>query len=219
MPAQALWTSTNKKMDYADRMTDVTKAPEPETLEQLLRLIADNRDRKAFERLFAQISTRLKSYAMRQGADSQEAEEIVQESLLAVWHKAHQFDSAKASASTWLYTIVRNKRIDFIRRNKLDVIYSDDIFVDETTSGPEVAVNDDLQGSALRNLLTELPDEQRQVLYKMYFEDKSHGIIAEEMGLPLGTVKSRIRLAMAKLDVFVKERMTWLPIILMINLF
>lgn len=186
-------------------------------LNQLIQRIAAKQDRNAFIELFEATSSRLKAYAMHCGANASDAEEIVQESLLTVWRKAHQFDAAKASATTWLYTIVRNRRIDFARKDRGDQITSDDLWPEPVGEELHNAVESDLNQTIARTLLESLPMEQRQIVFKVYFEGKSHSEIAAELDLPLGTIKSRLRLAMKKLETLAQGHMTWLIIILLTN--
>ncbi|MFC3153436.1 sigma-70 family RNA polymerase sigma factor [Litoribrevibacter euphylliae] len=187
------------------------------TLDELVLRIAQHQDKQAFMELFENVSSRLKAYAMRCGADSSEAEEIVQESLLTVWRKAEQFNPKAASAVTWLYTIVRNKRIDMARKSKNVQIVSDDLYPEQGTVDLDIDVERDLNGHIVRTLLTSLPEEQRQIVYMVYFEGKTHSEISNELDLPLGTIKSRLRLAMKKLDALAQEQITWLIIILVTN--
>ncbi len=188
-----------------------------QSLNALVIAIAESEDRDAFISLFEATSTRLKAYAIRCGATNSEAEEVVQESLLTVWRKAHTFNPKAASAITWLYTIVRNKRIDLVRKQRPDLIVSDDLWPEPESTHLENDVESDLNVNIVRTLLQGLPEEQRQIVYKVYFEGKSHSEIAGELDLPLGTIKSRLRLAMKKLDTLAKEQMTWLIIILLTN--
>ncbi|WP_250658452.1 sigma-70 family RNA polymerase sigma factor [Alkalimarinus coralli] len=189
------------------------------SLDNLVISIARDRDRNAFVALFDAASPRLKAYAMRCGANSNDAEEVVQEAMLTVWRKAHTFNPATASAITWLYTIVRNKRIDFVRKERPDLITSEDLWPETYTDAEhlENKVESDLNVNIVRTLLHGLPESQRQIVYKVYFEGKPHSEIANELDLPLGTIKSRLRLAMKKLDTLAKEQMTWLIIILLTN--
>ena len=186
-------------------------------LDQLLVRIAEDRDQQAFIQLFEEVGAKLKAYAMRCGALDGEAEDVVQECMLTVWRKAHQFNPNTASANTWLYTIIRNKRIDMARKTKADMVVSDDLWPEPEGEELETDVERDLNGKIARTLLHGLPDEQRQIVYKVYFEGKSHSEIANELDLPLGTIKSRLRLAMKKLDTLAREHSTWLIIILLMN--
>lgn len=197
----------------------VSKSSEEQTkhLNTLLIAIGTDGDRQAFVALFEATSSRLKAYAVQCGANPSEAEELLQECMLTVWRKAHTFKPQFGSAITWLYTIVRNKRIDFARKGRAELIQSDDLFPEEVGEELETEVEGDLNAAFARNLLQLLPDEQRQIVFKVYFEGKSHSEIAGELDLPLGTIKSRLRLAMKKLDNLAKEQMSWLIIILMMN--
>jgi len=187
------------------------------TLDSLILQIAKQQSKPAFIELFNRVSSKLKAYAVRCGANQADAEEIVQECLLIVWRKAPTFNPQTASAITWLYTIVRNKRIDFVRKQRPDLIGSDDLWPEPESEHLEKHIESDLNANIVRTLLYELPDEQRQIVFKVYFEGKSHSEIANELDLPLGTIKSRLRLAMKKLDTLAKENMSWLIIILLMN--
>ena len=179
------------------------------TNDQLCRLveaIAVDRDREAFASLFRYFAPRLKGFGLRRGVDGTTAEELVQETMLTVWRKAATFDPTRATVSTWIFTIVRNKRIDMFRREGYPEVDLDE--VREVAAG-EPAADDTLvavqAGATLRIAIKTLPKEQLEILQKAYFEDKSHRAIADEMRLPLGTVKSRIRLALARLRVALPE--------------
>tara|TARA_R110001592_G_scaffold227724_1_gene483980 strand:+ start:13508 stop:14116 length:609 start_codon:yes stop_codon:yes gene_type:complete len=188
-----------------------------DSLNTLILEIAKHQSKKAFIELFNRVSSKLKAYAIRCGANQADAEEIVQECLLIVWRKAPTFNPQAASAITWLYTIVRNKRIDFVRKQRPDLICSDDLWPEPESEYLEKHVESDLNANIVRTLLYELPEEQRQIVFKVYFEGKSHSEIANELDLPLGTIKSRLRLAMKKLDTLAKENISWLIIILLMN--
>lgn len=186
-------------------------------LESLIHSIAHERSKDAFVALFNACGPRLKSFAMRGGATEAVAEELLQECMLTVWRKAHTYKPESGAATTWLYTIMRNKRIDAARQNQYEEVCSDDLFPEEAGEALESQVASDLEARAVRIMLQSLPEEQRQIVYKVYFEGKSHTEIAEELDLPLGTIKSRLRLAMNKLDTLAKEHATWLIIILLTN--
>ena len=186
-------------------------------MDALIVRIAESQDQQAFSELAVLAAPRLKAYAIRCGAHINDAEELVQECLLTVWRKAHQFNPKTARSTTWLYTIIRHKRIDSLRKNKLNIVQSDDLWPEGETEELENDVERDLTGKLVRTLLHSLPDEQRQIVFKVYFEGKSHSEIAAELDLPLGTIKSRLRLAMKKLDTLAKEQVSWLFIILIMN--
>lgn len=162
--------------------------------------IAEKRSRDAFSTLFKYMAPRIKGYCLKRGSAATAAEEIAQESLIQVWRRAGQFDPSKASASTWIFTIARNKRIDAFRRESRPELTAEDLEIDvggSTTSFDHVA--DAEMGDSLAEKVAGLPPDQAQVIRKAFYEDKTHQTIAEELGLPLGTVKSRIRLALARL--------------------
>jgi RNA polymerase sigma-70 factor (ECF subfamily) len=138
---------------------------------------------------------------MKGGADPESAQEIAQEALIMVWRKAASFDRTKAAAATWVYTIARNKRIDLLRRSGRPGLSEEDWLAlyapDEVDADQSVLAGQTY--TRMKELMEGLSPDQRVVLQKAFFEDKTHTAIAEDLGLPLGTVKSRIRLALAKL--------------------
>ena len=165
----------------------------------LIRAIAERRDRAAFAALFVQYAPRLKAYMRRLGAADDAAEEFVQETMLMVWRKAALFDPARAAASTWIFTILRNLRIDMLRRSR-------PLPPELAAAGEaaEAADADDLIDAAqrtarLRAALASLPAEQAEVVRLSFFDERPHAEIERALGIPLGTVKSRLRLAMARL--------------------
>ncbi len=184
-------------------MLEADKAiPGPDNLAfvTLMEAIAETRDRSAFTRLFDHFAPRVNAYMRRRGAAPAAAEELVQDVMLTVWRRAGQFDPAKAAVSTWIFTIARNRRIDTIRRERRPAPDpSDPALVPNPDPGADAAVEQQQHGALLRLAVAKLPEEQAQLLELAYFEDKSHSAIAGELSLPLGTVKSRIRLAMNQL--------------------
>lgn len=166
---------------------------------RLIARIAEASDREAFAELFRHFAPRIKGYLIRQGADGHTADELAQEAMLTVWRKAVQFDPAKASAATWIFTIARNLRIDALRKEKRPEIDPDDpALVPSQEPKPDETFEQAQHGRRLRDILTQLPDEQATVIRMSFFEDKPHSEIAAALGLPLGTVKSRIRLALGR---------------------
>jgi RNA polymerase sigma-70 factor (ECF subfamily) len=168
-------------------------------LERLVERIAQRRDRQAFVELFDHFAPRLKAFMLRGGADPETAEEITQEALVTVWNKAGQFDRSRAALSTWIFTIARNKRIDMLRRQIRPEIDPEDYPSAAPEIEPDDAVAQRQAAVDLRGSIAQLPAEQRLVLQLAFFEDRSHSDIAAELDLPLGTVKSRIRLALSRL--------------------
>ncbi|WP_269585202.1 sigma-70 family RNA polymerase sigma factor [Roseibium sp. Sym1] len=162
--------------------------------------VATDRDRAAFVELFDHFAPRLKGYLMKQGAEEALAEEIAQDVMVTLWRKAELFDPGKASASTWLYRVARNRRIDRLRRQKTAELDPEEPSL-QPTPLPDVADEMDarLREERVRLAMEQLPDEQKEVVRLAFFIGQSHSEIAEETGLPLGTVKSRIRLAFGRL--------------------
>ncbi len=172
----------------------------------LLRAIAEQRDRQAFVALFGQFGPRVKAYILRLGTDYAQADDLVQEVMLTVWRRAEQFDPAKASPSTWIFTIARNRRIDFLRRERRpEFDPTDPALVPEPETAADDQVDAGQKQKLIRAAVRDLPEEQAQLLKLAYFEDKSHSVIAEQLDLPLGTVKSRLRLAITKLRAALKD--------------
>jgi len=173
-----------------------------------LDLVGRQQDREAFSALFRHFAPLVKAFAIS-GAPlaAAHAEELVQEVMIKVWQKASGFDAGKASASTWIYTIARNCRTDMYRRlQKFETPISADDIWPETESAELVTSVQSIRDTAqVRELLGSLPHEQSQILAKVYMEGKTHSEVAEELGLPLGTVKSRVRLAMKKLQLTVER--------------
>ncbi|SHH24536.1 RNA polymerase sigma-70 factor, ECF subfamily [Cognatiyoonia sediminum] len=160
--------------------------------------VRDTQDKEAFAELFSHFAPRVKSFLMKSGASHDVAEECAQDVMATLWRKAHMFDPAKASVSTWIFTIARNRRIDMLRKQRRPE-------PEDLPWGPE-AEPDQADAMALQEetdqlgqALAQLPEKQRTLIEKAYFGDLSHSEIAAETGLPLGTIKSRIRLALERL--------------------
>lgn len=174
--------------------------------DDLVEAIARRKDREAFKRLFAAFAPRVKAFARRRGAEAQVAEDLAQDVMLTVWRRAAQFDRRKASAGTWIFTIARNRRIDMMRREARPAFDAEDPSLKAEAEPPaDESLAERRREGDLRRAVARLPEAQSRLLRLAYFEDKSHGVIAEELDLPLGTVKSRIRLAMRKLRQMLKE--------------
>ncbi|MEX0739945.1 MAG: sigma-70 family RNA polymerase sigma factor [Pseudohongiella sp.] len=180
----------------------------PDPWAENVRRVAVARDRVAFQALYRHFTPMIRAFLLKSmgaGANRSEAEEITQEVLIKVWNKAASFNSSKASVNTWIFTIARNTRIDFIRRNdrnerKIDI---EDIWHEPESPEPLVDLQQRRSEQVIKQAMASLPDEQVQVLYKAFMEGKSHSEVAEELGLPLGTVKSRIRLALSKMQILI----------------
>jgi len=158
--------------------------------------VAQRQDREAFAALFRHFAPRLKSYLRRFGDSDARAEEVLQESFAAIWTKAGRFDPSRASASTWIYTIARNQRIDAFRRERRPQFDPNDpAFVPAHVPDGEGTVTSRERFQHVSEAMAELSEEQREVVRLSFFEDEPHEAIARRLGLPVGTVKSRIRLA------------------------
>jgi RNA polymerase sigma factor (sigma-70 family) len=169
----------------------------------LILSVARTKDEQAFLALFSHFAPRVKSFLMRSQLSEQEAEELAQETMLMVWQKADRFDPKVASAATWIYTIARNKKIDRLRKNHVVTLDIDDLAATEHEPSSAASVeNDWMQGrmrERLRSAIDELPVDQANIVHKAFFEDMSHSEISAATDIPLGTVKSRLRLGMAHL--------------------
>ena len=164
--------------------------------------VAQRRDREAFTILFDYYAPRVNAFLLRMGAERGVAEEVTQEAMVVLWRKANLFDPAKSSLSTWLYRIARNRRIDRIRRERLDFRDPADFTIDapdETQPTAEVRLDTQTREDILRKSLESLPPEQIVLVRLAFYEGLSHSQIAERAALPLGTVKSRLRLAFTRL--------------------
>jgi RNA polymerase sigma factor (sigma-70 family) len=175
-------------------------AIESARLNTLVVAVGHSRDRAAFKELFDHFAPRVKGYLMRLGSGSGVAEDVAQEAMLTLWRKAALFDPQKASASTWIFTIARNLRIDAIRKeNRPEIDANDPTFLPEAERQADETMDWAKAEDRLKLALAGLPREQAQIIELSFLADKPHSAIAQELGLPLGTVKSRIRLAMARL--------------------
>ncbi|MEM6652349.1 MAG: sigma-70 family RNA polymerase sigma factor [Pseudomonadota bacterium] len=173
---------------------------ERERLALCVEQIAAVQSRPAFAELFEYFAPRLKSYLVRLGSDASAAEEIMQEVMLNVWRKAKQYDRRQASVSTWIFRIARNRRIDTLRRNnKPELDAEDPMLQPAPTETPDITVNRVQLEEKVRDVIETLPEEQLVLLKAAFYEGLSHSEIAKAFGLPLGTVKSRIRLAFMRL--------------------
>lgn len=189
-------------------MSSLSRQPErpatPARLSQLVVAVGAGGDRAAFAELFAHFAPRIKGYLIRRGAEATQAEELAQEAMIMVWRRAASFDPAKSSASTWIFTIARNKRIDALRGERRPDLDPGDPTLATTLAAAapppaDLAAAVVQRDARLAAALDDLPEEQALLVRMAFFEDKAHGRIAAETALPLGTVKSRLRLAMVRL--------------------
>ena len=166
----------------------------------LARAIAETRDQSAFAELFDHFAPRINAYLRRLSLDSGQAEEITQEVMMVLWHKATLFDPAKSSLGTWLFRVARNRRIDLVRRDRSGLLDPDDpAFRPEEPEPADAMLDAERRDERVRAALDGLPAEQLELVRKAFYLGMSHSELSEETGLPLGTVKSRIRLAFGRL--------------------
>lgn len=170
-----------------------------------LESVGESKDRQAFIALFKHFAPLLKGFLLKSGGLEQEtAEELVQETMLKVWNKAPGYSSAQASASTWIYTIARNTRIDWYRKQSRENptrLNADDIYDEQDAPSALSSIVQLRNRTNIHEELKNLPPEQSEVLQLMYFKGKSGSEVAAELRLPLGTVKSRIRLALNRMKI------------------
>ncbi len=184
-------------------------------MSELIARIAEDRDRQAFQTLFLHYGPRVKGLLLRKGADQDLAEDLMQETMLAVWNKASLYHPGRGSVATWVFTIARNLRIDRLRKEASR--HFEDIDGMEIGEGDVPGGNDHLsqddqviarqEGERVGEAMADLPPEQAAILRLAFIEDLSQREIAEQLGLPLGTVKSRMRLAYRKLKLALENRL------------
>lgn len=197
-------TAARARAQYVDgsllKEGEVTSTKKPDRMAWVDHLIAirDNQDQRAFAEVFAHFAPRVKAFLMKSGSSPDLAEEVSQEVLATLWRKSHMFDPAKASVSTWIFTIARNRRIDVLRKQRRPE-------PEDLTWGPEAEPDQSdvlalqQESRLLSEALAELPAKQKDLIVRAYYGELTHSEIAEQTGLPLGTIKSRIRLALDRL--------------------
>jgi RNA polymerase sigma-70 factor, ECF subfamily len=174
---------------------------------ELVQAIVERRDQASFAALFDYYGPRVKAYLKRLGANDGLAEDIVQEAMLTVWRKAASYDPAKAAVGTWIFTIARNLRIDAIRRDRhRDLDPTDPRLAPEPAILPDREVETAREEAQVRAALQALPEDQAKIVNLAFYDGKSHGEIAASLAIPLGTVKSRLRLAFRRVRGLVGER-------------
>lgn len=168
----------------------------------LLVRVAEARDRTAFTTLFRHFGPRLKAFLMRTEHDEDRVESVVQDVMLSVWRKAHTFDPTKSNASTWMFTMARNRLIDTVRQEGRRRRLSDEL-AREPDATEESGTDFDIErwesGEQIKRLMKDLPSEQARAVVLAFIEGKSHRDIADDLGVPVGTIKSRIRLAFKRM--------------------
>lgn len=184
----------------ANMTAEKNNIPAPD-LHGWMQAVITHQDKKAFAKIFHYFAPRLKSFFMQQHCSEEQAEEIIQQTLLTVWEKAPQFDPKKAKLSTWVYTIARRKKIDIYRQEQRHGQASEQIenIESESVENQEAQLEQQQRDQEVHDALSSLPTEQAKLLRMSFFDQLSHQKISEKLNLPLGTVKSRMRLAIEKL--------------------
>ena len=181
-------------------MIERTASENQPSLEELMLAVSSRRDVDAFEVIFKHFAPRVKAYMAKLSADAQTAEELMQETMITVWNKADHYDFSKGALSTWIFTIARNQRIDAVRRTRRpEYDATDPAFVPDEEQPADMKIVQRQSANQLRAAMDNLPKEQCTLLELAYFEESTHSAIAKKLNLPLGTVKSRLRLAFSKL--------------------
>ena len=166
--------------------------------------VANERCKRSYAKVFSYFAPRLRSYALKQMGNEAVAMEMVQDTMANVWQKAHLFDASKGSPSTWIFTIARNIRFDMLRKlqNRKEDICSDDLWpvlCEQTPDANETSLDEQITLEQVGQLFENLPDKQRAVIEAIYLDGKSQQEVADQLSIPLGTVKSRTRLALQRL--------------------
>lgn len=179
-------------------------------MSEYLVLIANNRCKQSFSKLFSYFAPRVRSYALKQIGNEALAMELVQDTMSNVWQKAHLFNSEKGSPSTWIFTIARNIRFDMLRKvqNRKEDVCSDDlwpILCEQTSDTNEKSLDEQVTLEQIGGFFDELPEKQKVVIEAIYIDGKSQQEVADELLIPLGTVKSRTRLALQRLKEMLKD--------------
>jgi RNA polymerase sigma factor (sigma-70 family) len=189
------------------RMDDTVRKISETDFPALLDAVGKQRSVDAFEALFRYFGPRIKVYMARQTRDAQAAEELMQETMIAVWNKAALFDPARGNVAGWIFTIARNLRVDAHRKDRRPQFdATDPAFVQDDVPPADVGLEEQQDAERLHRAMAELPAEQLELLKRSFFDESSHSMIASQLGIPVGTVKSRIRLAFSKLRASLETR-------------
>lgn len=172
-----------------------------------LNAVATSQDRDAFANLYRQFAPKVKRYMVRQGADDATADDLAQETMVQLWRKAALYDASKAAPSSWIFTIARNLRIDRLRKQKFYEVELADQHIDaENKESTSDRPADHFDSIRLAEMVECLPPDQAEAVKLSFFEGLTHAEIGQRLGLPLGTVKSRLRLAFGKLRTAIGEQ-------------
>lgn len=174
--------------------------PSNQDMADWLRAIAKQQDRVSFEKLYNYIAPKLKSYMIKQGADTNTADDLAQEAMVKVWHKAGQYNPDKAAPATWIYRIARNIQIDQLRKRKFfEVEFTAEADREDVGASGHERSTEQLDANKLHGMMDSLSDEQLNVIQLAFFEGMTQSEICKKLDIPLGTVKSRMRQSFGKL--------------------
>lgn len=200
------------KNEKAKESVIVPDSKVPPELSSWLVLVASHRDKQAFTRLFQFFAPKIKRFGINKLGSEASANELVQDTMTNVWKKAHLYNSEKGAATTWVYTVMRNAAFDMLRKvkakaeqNIADDIWPIDAALSEA-SDDESEYSDHLMSRHVRSQIDKLPPAQRTIVEGVYYQELSQEQLAQQLGVPLGTVKSRLRLALAKLKLHMGEQ-------------
>ena len=185
-------------------MADLGHSPIDALPEADLMVRVGQGDRTAFAVLFARVAPKVKGYLLKLGCAPATAEELTQDVMVTVWRRASTYDPSRSGPMTWLFVIARNRRIDALRREKAATLYGGEAEPLSEPAPDENVIATDRE-ARVADALSSLPVDQREVVRRAFFENEPHTAIAAALGLPLGTVKSRIRLAFAKLYALLED--------------
>jgi RNA polymerase sigma factor (sigma-70 family) len=183
--------------DDVENVVTLTQPDVAQNWSDILAEMAETKDKVLYVSLFKHFAPKIKAYIMRLGLVDTTAEELMQETMLSVWRKGHMYNRSKAAASTWIFTLARNHSIDLMRKQKYPE-YSLEEWHEEPDQTNDVCA-DTVTADRLGKAISKLPENQAQVIHMSFFEGRSHADISDRLGIPLGSVKSRIRLASDKL--------------------
>lgn len=172
----------------------------------LLVKVGEIQDKASFAELFEYFAPRVKAYMFKMGCSDSMAEEMAQRTMLQIWNKAKLYDPVKAAASTWIFRVARNLYIDEVRREtRFDYNDHDFALIPDTSDDPEISAQKNQSGVIIREALSELSEDQNEIINLSFYQGLSHSKISEKLNIPLGTVKSRVRLAFKNLKEKVGE--------------
>jgi len=182
-------------------------SPPPRDFAALIVRIAQAQDRAAFAEVFDYYGPRVKGLLVKSGSAPAAAEELAQEAMLTVWRKAAAYDPARASASAWIFTIARNLRSDALRRGSSTLYAFDATFGADAPAQPDAILSGAQDGACVRAAIRSLNPDQAQAIEMAFYQEQTHSQISQALGVPLGTVKARIRFGMMKLRAFIEREM------------